>query len=248
MGLRVTALLIALCLVGTGCGVFSGTKDATEDLIWSDEVELEQECGLGPAGKKMAGIVYPVDTRLESLIQAARTLEPSNQGELSNLVSKFPWIEGAALVSPDAEMRLQRPEKGQMQLALEKVVQRASQWRDRRLHAVYGKQLFGADVVVLKPLYTDGVHKGYLVVSFDFRSLADYSSRSEELIAVSGNYVLWPGRYVTASESLASTEWDALLEDGVSGRHTVRDRGFLWMARYIGREPFFYAVEIQQGT
>jgi len=131
---------------------------------------------------------------------------------------------------------------------VEKLVQRASQWRDRRLHAVYGKQRYGADVVVLKSLYTDGDHKGYLVVPFDFRSLADYSSRAEELIAVSGSCVLWPGRYVTASKRLAGTDWDVLLEDGVSGRHRVRDRRFLWMARYIGRDPFFYAVEIQQGT
>ena len=248
MGLRVTALLIALCFVSTGCGFFSGTKHATEELVWPEEVELEQESGLDPAEKRMAGIVYPVDTRLQSLIQAVTTLEPSSEGELADLVSKFPWVVGAAVVSPEAEIRLQRPEKEQIHLAVEELVQRASQWRDRRLHAVYGKQRYGADVVVLKSLYTDGDHKGYLVVPFDFRSLADYSSRSEELIAVGGDCVLWPGRYVTASERLAGTEWDALLEDGVSGRHSVGDRKFLWMARYIGREPFFYAVEIQQGT
>lgn len=248
MGLRVAVLLIAVCFVCTGCGVFSGTKDATEELIWPEEVELEQDSRLDPAEKRMAGIVYPVDTRLQSLIQAVTTLESSSEGELADLVSEFPWIAGAAVVSPEAEMRLQPPGKEQMQLALEKVVQRASQWRDRRLHAVYGKQRYGADVVVLKPLYADGAHKGYLVVPFDFRSLADFSSQSDELIAVSGSCVLWAGRYVTASKLLAGTEWDALLEDGVSGRQSVRDKRFLWMARYIGRDPFFYAVEIQQGT
>ena len=109
MGLRVTALLIALCFVSTGCGFFSGTKHATEELVWPEEVELEQESGLDPAEKRMAGIVYPVDTRLQSLIQAVTIIEPSSEGELADLVSKFSWIVGAEYTLSSSTIAMRFP-------------------------------------------------------------------------------------------------------------------------------------------
>ncbi len=247
MGLRTTVVLIVLCLVSAGCGGFKQVKETSEDIIWSEEIELEGESELNPAQQRMARIVYPVDTRLQSLIQAVRTMEPK-KGEgagFSDLLSEFPWVAGVAVVSPEGEIRASQPENDQGLPRLEKVVRQASQWDDRDLHALYGKSRFGMDAVLLEALYSSGRHTGYLVVSFDFSSLMERTSRRKELVAVSQGEVLWAGGYDGASKRLAQLEWDQRLESRAWGRCRVKEGMFLWMARYIGEEPFFYAVKIQ---
>ncbi|MEF8824173.1 MAG: hypothetical protein V5B78_10690 [Desulfohalobiaceae bacterium] len=246
MDLRTAAVLALVCLASVGCGPFSGVKDVSTDLIWNKELQLEGKSELGPLEQRMARIVHPVDTRLQSLIEVVRTMEPENGDppDLTGVVSDFTWVKGAAAVGLDGEVRESRPENGDASPALAEVTQKASEWDDRGLHALYGKSRYGADVVLLKGMYSGGEKTGYLVVSLDFSALVEDSPRARELVAVSRENVLWAGSYEKASERLAATDWEARLESGIRGRRRVGDRNFMWMARYIGQKPFFYAVEI----
>lgn len=247
MGLRTAAVLALVCLVSAGCGAYSGVKDASTDLIWNKELQLEGKSELSPLEQRMARIVHPVDTRLQSLIEAVRTMEPENgeTPDLTGVVSDFAWVNGAAAVGLDGEVRESRPQNGDTLPALAEVTQKASEWDDRGLHALYGKSRYGADIVLLKGMYSGGEKTGYLVVSLDFSALVEDAPRASELVAVSRDNVFWAGSYEKASERLAATDWDERLESGVRGRRLVGDREFMWMARYIGPEPFFYAVEIK---
>jgi len=247
MGLRIAAALFALCLVSLGCGGYSGTLEKSGDLLWPERADLDKGSQLSGAERRMARIVYPLDTRLQSLIQAARTWEPGTEGadELAGLASRFPWISGALVVDPEGEVQRSRPEGREVRLALGDIVDKARQWRDRELHALYGKSRYGADTVLLTGLYSGGERSGYLLVPFDFSALAEHSPRAEELVAISRGHVLWPGDFGAAAERLAEADWDARLEDGAWGRCRVEDRRFYWLARYIGQQPFVYAVEIQ---
>lgn len=223
-------------------------KEVSGDLVWSEELELEGGSKLNPVEQRVARIVYPVDTRLQTMIQAFRTLEPGNGdgANFARLLSEFPWVAGISVINPEGEVRARQPEKEEWLPVMEEVVRKAGQWEDRDLHAMYGKSRFGRDAVLLKALYSSGRHKGYLVLAFDFSSLMESSSRSNELVAVSQGQVLWAGEYDGASKHLAEAEWDQRLESNCWGRCRIQDRVFQWMARYIGQEPFFYAVEIQQ--
>lgn len=248
MGLRTTVVLIALCLVCVGCGGFKEVKEASEDLVWSQELELEGKSELGLVEQRMARIVYPVDTRLQSLVQAFRTLEQEN-GEgarFAGLVSEFPWVASVAVVGLEGEVRAREPKKEGVLPVVEEVVREAGQWEDRKLHALYGEERFGKDVVLVRAVYSGGQHTGYRVAAFDFSSLVERSSRKKELVAVSQGSVLWAGGYDRASRRLAQIPWDQRLESSASGRCRIGEREFLWMARYIGQEPFFYAIKIQR--
>jgi hypothetical protein len=248
MGLRTTVVLIALCLVCAGCGGFKGIKRTSEDIVWSQELELDAGSELGSVEQRMARIVYPVDTRLQDLIQAFRTLEREN-GEgagFAGLLSEFPWVASVAEVGLEGEVRSRQPDKEGALPGLEEVVREAGQWKDRKLHALYGKERFGRDVILVRAVYSGGEHTSYRVAAFDFSSLMQPSSRKEELVAVSQGSVLWAGEYDRASRGLAQEEWDQRLESHAYGRCRIGDRDFLWMARYIGQEPFFYATEIQR--
>jgi len=248
MDLRTVVVLALLCLLSAGCGAVSEVKDVSQDLVWTREVKLEGKSELGPVEQRMAHIVYPVDTRLQSLIEAVRTMDPENgeDPDLTNIVSEFSWISGAASVGLEGEVRESRPENGDALTALAEVAQEASKWDDRELHALYGKSRYGADLLILKGMYSGGEKTGYLVVSLDFSALVEEPSRARELVAVSRENVLWAGSYEKASERLAATDWDARIESGIRGKRRIGDRNFLWMARYIGQEPFFYAVEIKR--
>ena len=247
MDLRTAAVLALLCLVSVGCGAYSEVKDVSSDLLWNEELQLEGKSELGPLEQRMARIVHPVDTRLQSLIEVVRTMEPENGGtpDLTGVVSDFAWVNGAAAVGLEGEVQQSRPENGDALPDLAEVTQKASEWDDRGLHALYGKSRYGADVVLLKGMHSGGQKTGYLVLSLDFAALVQDSPRAGELVAVSRDNVLWAGNYPKASQRLAETDWDARLESGVRGRRRVGDRDFMWMARYIGQEPFFYAVEIK---
>lgn len=246
MALRAVAVVVLLSLVCAGCGAFGGVKDASEEIIWSEEVDFQDQSGLDAAEQRMARIVYPVDTRLQSLIEAVRTLEPTSgqDADLEGLLAEFSWIRGTATIDADGEVRSSLPREDDPPAAIGDVVSKAEQWEDRELHALYGKDRYGADVVLLKGLYSGASRTGYLVAAFDFSSLMADFPQAEELVAVSRGRVLWPGRYDRASERLAETSWDDRLDGGAWGRRSVGDRVFFWMARYIGQEPFFYAVEV----
>lgn len=247
MNLRTAAVLALLCLASVGCGAYSGAKDVSRDLLYNEELQLEGKSELGPLEERMARIVHPVDTRLQSLIEAVRTMEPENGGapDLTGVVSDFAWVSGAAAVGLEGEVRESRPENGGALPEFAEVTQKASEWDDRSLHALYGKSRYGADVVLLKGIYSGGEKTGYLVFSLDFSAMVEDSPRARELIAVSQDNVLWAGSAEKASQDLAATDWDARLESGIRGRRSVGARDFMWMARYIGQEPFFYAVEIK---
>lgn len=248
MDLRIAAVLTLVCLVSAGCGAVSGVKDVSQDLVWTREAKLDGKSELGPVDERMARIVYPVDTRLQSLIEAVRTMEPENgeTPDLTGVVSDFPWIGGAAAIDLEGEVRESRPENGNGLPKLAEVTQKASKWDDRGLHALYGKSRYGADVVLLKGMYSGGRKTGYLVVTLNFSELMADFSRANELVAVSRENVLWAGSYESASERLAATDWDARLESGIRGRRRIGDSTFVWLARYIGREPFIYAIEIKR--
>ena len=77
--------------VRAGCGGFSEVKDVSQDLVWTEKVELEGKNTLTSVEQKMARLVYPVDTKLQSLIEAFRTMELENGDfpDLTGISSDF---------------------------------------------------------------------------------------------------------------------------------------------------------------
>jgi len=242
MRVTIVAFALILAIACAGCGTKDSGERFSPDKILSAEVDLELEGSQGPRDR-MAEVVYPMDTRLRKLLQEVETFDPQGEVTAREAFSGFSWLGEVAVVSLEGEVQRLYPEGSSGGSGWEELTDPSGKWQDRRLHSLYPESSSGT-VIVLRPIYTDGEMSQYLAVRFQFASLARTAPRSRELFALRPGRVLWPGKQKETSRRLAELKWDDFLEDRAFGRFRLEQRQYLWLARYIGRTPFFYAIEI----
>ena len=86
---------------------------------------------------------------------------------------------------------------------------------------------------------------GVVIVHFDMRTLAPFSESPDDLVILSPQGVLWPGRFNVESTPLQGVDWEKRALSSPRGSVSDSSGEFLWVARYIGTTPIIFATPVR---
>lgn len=253
-----TSLLVA-ALVGalglsSGCGSTSlhETWKSTKKLYGEylnppASVDYEDKGSLSEAESLLASRMLPID---DQLVLLERFLEnqdkPPTGAVIARLFGQFPWLSGLAAVDADGYVQAQEPPVPMKPLDFAPIVsEEARKTEPRGIRSYVQDTPLGPEVFVGVPIYQNAELRGVLVSHFDMRALLRYTVGAEDLVILSPQAVLWPGRFNIESTPLYGRKWEELTRSSVQGSVSNANGEFIWMVRFIGKTPIVFAAPVK---
>jgi hypothetical protein len=243
-------LAFAASLV-TGCSSYQPTKNVWKSTkgFWYTyvsppaTVDFDEKGNLSPQALALTHSMMGIDvelTRLERVMLNAD--KPPTKEWLNSFLTSFPWISGFAGVKYDGTILGQEPANPQKQLDFIPLLYEDKKQNSRALRADVQNSPLGPEVLLAVPLY-DGVDfLGVVVANFDMRSLMQYSQTPQDVVILSPQALLWPGKYDFAATPLAGVNWDEVVTKSASGTCTNANGTFYYNIRFLGNVPLIFAV------
>lgn len=208
-------------------------------------LDTDQELDVMPVESKIATVFTAMDEQLE---QMRRVLEnqdtfPSDEW-VAGFLERFPWVSGVAVVDADGNVLLRQPELELKAYNYAPLLEKDENAPERAMRGYAEANPVGPEFYLANPVFSGREVKGVLVAHFDIRNLLAYSPSPGDIVLVSRDAVLWPGKYVYDQTPLAAVDWSAALKSDVTGEAEDERGHFLWIARYLGGVPLVYAASV----
>jgi hypothetical protein len=154
------------------------------------------------------------------------------------MMRKFPWISGVALVGGDGVVNARYPEYFAKEFDAGPLLEADSKQRPGTLRAYVQAGKATPEIYLGNPVYVGEEMRGIIVAHFDPAALASMSPDPGAFCMITPAGVVWPGRFGAA----AGENWERVLQERSSGLTGGGDSAFFWITRYIGNLPLVYAV------
>ncbi|MDY3810613.1 hypothetical protein [Desulfovibrio porci] len=253
--LRCFLLLMAVSLA-TGCSSYQPTKNAWKSTkgFWNTyvsppaSVDYEEKGDISPRALALTNSMMGIDVELGRLERVMLNADkPPTREWITTFFASFPWISGFAGVKYDGTILGQEPATSMKELDFIPLLYEDKKQNSRALRADVQNTPLGPEIMLAAPLY-DGVDfLGVVAAYFDMRALMQYSSSPENMVILTPQALLWPGKYDFAATPLAGVNWSEVVSKSSSGTCTNATGSFYYMVRYLGNLPLVFAV-VESGT
>ena len=253
---RRCCVLLASAAMVAGCSSYQPTKNVwkgTKDVWYTyvsppASVDYGEKGDLSPRALALTNCMMGLDVELgrfeRTMINADK---PPTRQWMDSLFAAHPWLDGFAGVKYDGTLLGQEPANPLKQLDFIPLLYEDKKQGSRALRAGVQQTPMGPEVMLAAPLY-DGVDfLGIVVAYFDMRNLVQYSGNPQDMVILSPQALLWPGKYDYAATPLASVNWEEAVTKSSSGTCTNATGSFYYMVRYLGNLPLVFAVA-ESGT
>ncbi len=243
-----TALIGTLALLG-GCSTFDSTWKSTKAFYGEyinppAKIDYEDKGVLNDAETRLASRMVGIDIQLEQLERFLQNADRPPTGEsVAILFHRFPWLSGLAAVDAEGTVLAQEPPAAMKELDFSRMLEQKPRGGELRgLRGLVEDTPLGPEVLTGIPVYSGSEMMGLLVAHFDMRSLLTYTSGAEDLVVLSPQGILWPGRFVVDATPLTGQDWNEITRDSTHGTVSNKTGSFIWMARFIGEQPLIFAT------
>ncbi|MDR3319539.1 MAG: hypothetical protein LBS77_00925 [Desulfovibrio sp.] len=161
---------------------------------------------------------------------------------VTNFFANFPWLNGFAGVKYDGSILGQEPASPLKQLDFIPLLYADNRQNNRALRADVQNTPFGPEVMLAVPLYNSTDFLGVIVAHFDMRTLAQLSGNPSNIVILSPQALLWPGKYDYAATPLSSVNWADAVTKSSSGVCKNATGSFYYLVRYFANLPLIFAV------
>ena len=202
--------------------VWKGTKDVWYTYVSPPaSVDYGEKGDLSPRALALTNCMMGLDVELgrfeRTMINADK---PPTRQWMDSLFAAHPWLDGFAGVKYDGTLLGQEPANPLKQLDFIPLLYEDKKQGSRALRAGVQQTPMGPEVMLAAPLY-DGVDfLGIVVAYFDMRNLVQYSGNPQDMVILSPQALLWPGKYDYAATPLASVNWEEAVTKSSSGTCT----------------------------
>ena len=239
--------------MGAGCSryqpvknVWKGTKGLWYEYVsqpasinYDDKGELTERDQIFTKG--MMGI----DTQLHKLERLmANADKPPTRAWMDNFFKEVPWVDGFAGVKSDGSILGQEtmPGKTPKELDFNSILYEDKKQSTRALRCDVQQTPEGPEVMVAMPLY-DGIDfLGCVVAYFNMEHLAKSVKTPNDIVVLSPQALLWPGRYAFASTPLAGVDWNEHAAKATYGTCSNASGTFAYQVRWLGNVPLIFGV------
>lgn len=178
-------------------------------------------------------------TRLEKALEAFAS-PPDGQGA-QDLLRRFPWLSGLAMVTPDGTLGASIPSVPLKQLDYAPLLELAPKGLPRDLRSFVQDTPLGPEIVLARPFLQEDQLLALFVASFDFRALLPFVSSPGDLIVRSPDVLIWSGDIFYDETPLSSINWPTYLKEHSFGKISNEKGAMLWVTRYLGGRPLVFA-------
>ena len=240
-------LLAASALAVSGCAqtdsIFKSTKDFYHSHInRPTTLDVEERTVLAENESNLVQRVMLIDEELSKLEKALDALAtPPDAEGASNILRRFPWLSGLAMVAPDGTLGASIPPVPLKQLDYSPLLELAPKALARDLRASVQDTPFGPEILIARPFIVEDELQLLLVASFDFRALLPFAASPSDLIVRSADVLVWSGELDYEATPLAKIDWADYLKGRTHGELSNKDMEMLWVTRYIGGRPLVFA-------
>ena len=242
--------------LATGCSSYQPTKNAWKSTkgFWNTyvsppaSVDYEEKGDISPRALALTNSMMGIDVELGRLERVMLNADkPPTREWITTFFASFPWISGFAGVKYDGTILGQEPATSMKELDFIPLLYEDKKQNSRALRADVQNTPLGPEIMLAAPLY-DGVDfLGVVATYFDMRALMQYSSSPENMVILTPQALLWPGKYDFAATPLAGVNWSEVVSKSSSGTCTNATGSFYYMVRYLGNLPLVFAV-VESGT
>lgn len=243
---RIKFLLVVLLLFVfvTGCSTVHETTKETKQLyreyiVPMPEVDLDFD-DLDEGQLRLANLFKPVDVNINAL---RRYLEGTDglpkEDWFKTLFTQYQWISGVMITDIAGGVRFRYPQESMKQHDLSPFFEWGEAWEDHKMRATAVNTPLGPEIYLANPYFENNEWQGLIVVHFDPRKLLPYCPNPDELILLSQDDVLWPGKYDQDAQAMAQLPWEEILADREFGGYEGSRGEYYWIARHLG---FYYII------
>ena len=242
-------LLPALVLALPGCSMVEGYYKDSKKFYYKHintpaTVDITDRTVLEDDERGLAQRMMALDNeliRLEKALDAFAT-PPDGQGA-AELLRRFPWLSGLAMVAPDGTLGASIPPVPLKQLDYTPLLTTAPKALPRDLRAFVQDTPLGPEIVLARPFLQEDQLQLFLVASFDFRALLPYVSSPGDLVVRSADTLIWCGDVDYEASPMGKVEWASLLKEESSGELSNESGSMVWVTRYLGGKPLVFATK-----
>ncbi len=251
-GLLLSCLVAALGM-GAGCNKWQPTKDVWKGTksLWHEyvsppaSIDYDDKAELSERGQALVNGMMSTDVELERLERIMLNADkPPTRGWMQDFFARCPWIDGFAGVKSDGTVLGQEAAPGRPQRTLDfnAILYEDAKQNTRALRCDVQQTPNGPEVLIAAPLY-DGVDfLGAVVAYFSMETLASYAKTPQEVVILTPQALLWPGRYDFASTPLAGIDWAEAATKSHAGTVKNANGTFAYQIRYFGNMPIVFGV------
>ncbi|WP_297670827.1 hypothetical protein [uncultured Desulfovibrio sp.] len=248
--------LVLAALLLAGCNAYQPTKNVwkTTKGLWYTymsppaSVDYDEKGTLSPQALALTHSMMGIDVELTRLERTMLNADkPPTREWLSSFLTSFPWINGFAGVKYDGTILGQEPASPMKQLDYIPLLYEDKKQSSRALRADVQNTPLGPEVLIAAPLYDGTDFLGVVAANFDMRSLMQYSKTPQDVVILSPQALLWPGKYDFAATPLAGVDWEQTVVKSTAGTCTNANGTFYYNVRFLGNLPLVFAVA-ESGT
>ena len=206
-------------------------------------VDLEDMGVYSPGEGYLAENLPPVERVLERFKRTLFSLDKApSDNWMYSFVSRFPWIEGVALVNVEGKVIHQWPTVSLNEYDYSFLKEDKANPNIRHLIGHASETALGPHVYVATQILDSAQPAGYFIVHFDPRVLFSHVNGSAEFMVAAPGVLLWPGMFETSATPVASADWSKLTSSNLSGRVSNSNGTFVWYTIMIGTMPMVFAA------
>ncbi len=252
----VGGLLLSLILGGFGCGYNQDIKDVwkgTRSFFYRNvsvpaSIDYDETGSMSEYKEQLALSMIGIDVQLTNLEKIMNNADkpPTNEW-VEALFNRFPWLSGFTGVKSDGTILGQVPSVPLKPLDFTPLLHADDKQNLRAVRGHVQNTPMGPEVFLAAPLYDAHDFLGIVSVYFDMRELLQFSDSPDDLVILSPQAVLWPGKYNFSSTPLAGVAWGNVVQEASSGTISNAAGEFYWSVRYLGNLPIIFAVAVEGG-
>ncbi len=244
-GKKLLCFFIILFLCASGCGVWHKTKEVYQKYTFHKGINLDKKSGLGSGEKTMAKLISPIDAQLEFLIQDLKTQEfSSGQNWIKQVYQNFSWLSGIVVVNDQTRIVERYPNHSEQNFIVQDTLSKISNSDKSEFCCFVQKDGSRPKVCIVRSFYKRELWQGSLIAYFDFDSLFKFPSLPSKIIALHYDTILYNNGFEHVAQKISKLAWESKLKNKSWGELKVENENFFWLARYIGKDPIIYVVEI----
>jgi hypothetical protein len=248
---RLFSLLVLLVALLTGCNAYQPTKDVWKGTknFWdayvspAAEIDYGEKGVLSPNALELTNSMMGIDQQLSRLERVMINADkPPTKAWVSDFMANFPWLNGFAGVKYDGDILGQVPSPPLKPLDFIPLLYEDKKQSNRALRADVQNTPLGPEVMLAVPLYDNLDFLGVVVAHFDMRTLVQFTGNPLNIVILSPQALLWPGKYDYAATPLSGVNWEDIVLKSSSGRCKNATGSFYYIVRYFANLPLIFAV------
>ncbi len=250
----VGVLLVCFLMGSIGCSSNQTLKNAWKGTrsVWYSTVNVPATIDYDETGSleeyqmQLAKSMVGVDSQLIALEKTMSNADkPPTEQWTRALFTRFPWLDGFTGARADGTMIGQVPGPPVKSLDFHPLLVEDPKHPRRSVRGYVQDTPMGPEVFLATPLYDTQEFIGIVAVYFDMRAVLRYSEAPDDMVIISPNAILWPGKYNFASTPMAGIAWDKITLEANSGTVTNASGTFYWSMRYFGNIPLIFGVPVK---